>query len=67
MLLLEAYLVDVLAPHLFEEGLNTVIVDLTSDRGEDSFDVLSGWRGVTTDGKEKVGCEVLHFDMSVGV
>lgn len=47
-----AYHVDVLARHFLEEDLNTVIIGLNSDRGEDSFDVLSAGRGVTADGKE---------------
>jgi len=59
------YLVDVLALQLLQESRNTVVVGLNPDRVEDSTDVLSGRRGVTADGEEKVGCEVLHFDMSV--
>merc|ERR1719262_318220 len=38
-----------------------LILGLDSNGLEDGLDVGFGWGGVTTDGEEKVCCEVLHF------
>jgi hypothetical protein len=57
-----AYLLDILALQLGEESVKTLIISLDSDGFENLLDVLCGRRGVTAEGEEKVGCEVLHFD-----
>lgn len=64
------YLVDVLALELLEKGIETLIIGLDSDRLENGLDVLGRWGGVTTEGEEKVSCEVLHFgswELSVAI
>jgi hypothetical protein len=57
-----AYLLEVLAVELGDQGGETLIIGFDSDRVEDLLDVLLGGRGVATDGEEEVSCEVLHFD-----
>ena len=55
------YLLDVLALELRDKGGETLIIGLDSNGLENGLDVGFGWGGVTTDGEEKVCCEVLHF------
>jgi hypothetical protein len=59
---MSAYLVDVLALELGEKSVEPLIISVDTDRFENGLDVLGGRRGVTTEGEEKVSCEVLHFD-----
>merc|ERR1712098_254757 len=54
-------LLDVLALELRDKGGETLIIGLDSNGLEDGLDVGFGWGGATTDGEEKVCCEVLHF------
>lgn len=56
-----SYLVDILTLELRDQSGEALIIGFNSNRVEDLLDVLRGGRGVTTDGKEEVGCEVLHF------
>jgi hypothetical protein len=56
----------ILALKLGDQGLETVIISFDSDGLEDGLDVLLGWRGISTEGKEEVSCEVLHFDSCEG-
>ena len=64
-IVLGAYLVDVLALELRDEGLETGLIGLNTDGLKDSLDVGSGGGGVTTESEEEVGREVLHFDVVV--
>lgn len=62
---MEAYLVDILARELSDELLKTVVVDLNTSGAENGLDVLRGGRGVTAEGEEEVGCEVLHCTVGI--
>jgi hypothetical protein len=57
-----AYLLEILALELGDQGGETLIVSLDSDGLEDLLDVLLGGGGVATDGEEEVCCEVLHLE-----
>lgn len=61
---MRAYLVDVLALQLSEEGVETVGIGLNADGLEDSGDVLGRGGGVASELEEEVGSEVLHFECS---
>jgi hypothetical protein len=56
-----AYFVDVLALELGDEGGETLIISFDTDRFENALDILGRRGGVSTEGEEKVSCEVLHF------
>lgn len=56
------YLVEVLALELADECRDALAVALNADGLEDLGDIGLGWGGVTTEGKEKVCCEMLHFE-----
>lgn len=56
----DSNLVDVLALELLEESVETLIISLSTDGGEDILDVAGGRRGVSTKSEKKVGSKVLH-------
>ena len=64
--MLKAYLVDVLAGELRDELVEAVAVGLDTNGLEDLLDVAGGRGLLTTEGKEKVGSEVLHDDGILG-
>lgn len=57
-----AYLVDVLALKLGDQGVEAGLISLNTDRLKDSLDVGSGGRGVATESEKEVCREVLHFE-----
>ena len=57
-----AYLVDVLALELLEEGREALLVGVDANRAEDRLDVLSRGGGVAGQAEEEVSCHVLHLD-----
>ena len=61
-----AYLLEILALELGDQGGETLIVSLDSDGFEDLLDVLVGGSGVASDGEEEVCCEVLHLECCRG-
>ena len=48
------YLVNVLALELTKELVETLIVSLDADGGEDALDVFGGWGGVASEAEEEV-------------
>lgn len=52
--------VDIFAIKLLEETGDALVVTIDADGGEDSLDITSAGRGVSTNLAEEVGCEVLH-------
>lgn len=50
------YLVDVLALQLVDEGVETGLVGLNTNRLEDGGDVLGRRGGLARKGEEEVGC-----------
>lgn len=59
------YLVEVLALELRDQALQAGVISLDANGLEERLDVGGGGAGVATNGKEKVSCEVLHFDVVV--
>lgn len=59
---LGAYLVDVLALKLGDQGVEARLVSLNTDGLKDGLDVGSGGRGVSTESEKEVCREVLHFE-----
>lgn len=57
-----AYLVDVLALELLEEGGEALLVGVNANGAENLLDVLSGRRGVAGQAEEEESCQVLHFE-----
>ena len=57
-----SHLVDVLAVELRQECLQAVVIGLDTDGRENVLDVGSRRGGVSTEGEEEVGCEMLHLD-----
>jgi len=62
-----AYLVEVLALELGEESRDALAIDIDTDGLDDLGDVGLRWAGVTTEGEEKVCCEILHFECLSGM
>jgi hypothetical protein len=57
-----AYLLEVLALELSDQGGETLVISLDSDGLENGLDILLRGRGVVAEGQEEVSCEVLHLD-----
>ncbi len=57
-----AYLVDVLALELLEEGVEAIVISLDADGLEDLLDIVSIRGGVASEAEKKIGCKVLHCD-----
>jgi hypothetical protein len=57
------YLVDILALQFFEELVETFIVGVNSNGGENFLDVLGRRVAVAGEAEEKVRSEVLHFEL----
>jgi len=57
-----AYSLEILALELGDEFGESFAVSLDADGFEDLSDILLGRRRVSTEGKKKVCCEVLHFE-----
>lgn len=57
-----AYLLEILALELRDQGGETLIISLNSDGRENGLDILLRGRGLVADGQEEVSCEVLHLD-----
>lgn len=62
MCMVAAYLGEVLALELGDQGGETLLIGLDSNGLENLLDVLSGGSGVATGGEEEVSCEVLHLE-----
>ena len=57
-----AYLLDVLALKLGDQGVEALLIGLNANRLEDGLDIGGRGGGVATEGEKKVSCEVLHFE-----
>lgn len=55
-------LLEVLALELSDDLVEALRVSVDADGGEDGLDVGGRGRLVASEGEQKVGCEVLHFD-----
>lgn len=58
----QTYVVNVLALELRDQGVETVGVSLNANGLKDGLDISGRGRLVTAECKEKVSCEVLHFE-----
>jgi len=59
---IETNLVDVLALELRDELLETLLIGVDTDGGEDTLDIVGGGGLVASEGDQEVSCEVLHFE-----
>jgi hypothetical protein len=59
------YLSSGLAFHGLQQGRDTRLVNLDTDGAQESLEFISRGRGVTTSDEKKIGCEMLHCQMSM--
>lgn len=60
----EIYLSSGLAFHGLDQGRDTRLINLNTNGGQEGLDVLSRGGGVTTSNEKKIGCEMLHCQIS---
>jgi len=56
-----SYLVDILVLKLRDELVESLIIRVDADRGEDALDIRGRWAGVASKAEEEICREVLHF------
>lgn len=61
-IILESYLLDVLALELGDQGVKALVIGLNANGLENGLDIGGRGGGVASEAEKKVSCEVLHFD-----
>lgn len=62
VIIIESYLLDVLALELGDQGVEALVVSLNANGLENGLDIGGRGGGVASEAEKKVSCEVLHFD-----